>query len=118
MISDSNFIDEIRDAVEDRKLRLTQSEEEFLESAEGRLERGRELTVPMREWLDRIHERINPWYGWLGVLYGWVENLIDAVCNLLIRLSRTPVGYIIVVAIVIGLVFGMAFMRLSCGAMK
>lgn len=61
MRADKNFIEEIRNADEEEKIKLTQKEEEFLESIEGRLDLGKELTVAQREWLDRIHDRIDPW---------------------------------------------------------
>lgn len=61
MRADRTFLEDIYVAVEENKIRLTQSEEEFLESVEGKIDLDRELTVRQREWLDRIHERISPW---------------------------------------------------------
>jgi hypothetical protein len=60
METDQNFIEEIRNAVEDGRLEITQWEEEFLESV-GELDATRSLTKRQRETLDRIHERIRLW---------------------------------------------------------
>ncbi len=61
MQADVNFIEDIRNAVEDGKLELRQGEEEFIDSVEERIEDDRELTAKQRMWLDDIHERIQLW---------------------------------------------------------
>jgi hypothetical protein len=61
MRADRVSLDNIREAQEAEKIRLTQSEEEFLESVEERLDSEKDLTRKMREWLGRIQERISVW---------------------------------------------------------
>lgn len=53
----------------------------------------------------------------LGYLYGIVELAISRVVIALERLSRNRLGYIIVVAIVVGIVLGTSLMRVSCSLM-
>ena len=50
-----NFINEIRNAVEEERLELTQWEEEFLESVRGRLDATGFISKRQRETLDWIH---------------------------------------------------------------
>ena len=61
METDKNFIDEIRNAVEEERLELTQWEEEFFESVEGRLDATGFISKRQRETLDGIHSKIRPW---------------------------------------------------------
>jgi hypothetical protein len=61
METNKQFIEEIRNAVEDGKLEITQWEEEFLESVEERLDVTNRISKRQRETLDRIHEKIRPW---------------------------------------------------------
>jgi len=61
METDRNFIEAIRNAVEDGKLELSQWEEEFLESVGGRLDATGFISKRQRETLDGIHSKIRPW---------------------------------------------------------
>lgn len=61
METDHNFIEEIREAIEDGKLTLSSWEEDFLDSIEGQLDYRGNLSKKQRETLDSIHSKIRAW---------------------------------------------------------
>lgn len=54
---DSEFIQEINEAVEDGRIELNKWEENFIQSMNENIEYGRRFTVKQLEAIDRIYEK-------------------------------------------------------------
>jgi hypothetical protein len=58
------FYEEIMEAIEERKIKISSSEVEFLKNIDDS-ETLKNLTKKQREWLDQIHDKISPWSVWV-----------------------------------------------------
>jgi len=61
MMTDEIFLVEIREAIEDGKLEVSDWESDFIDSIGSQISRGRNLSMKQREILDRIHEKMRAW---------------------------------------------------------